>query len=61
MDWNGYLDLYCERLIPGFWGEPLNAVSNAAFYRQSRSHWDIHTLLIMLALGLAGRACVCFA
>ncbi|MCP5082605.1 MAG: hypothetical protein GY948_13040 [Alphaproteobacteria bacterium] len=26
-----YIDLYCERTAPGFWNEPLNAVSNAAF------------------------------
>ena len=25
------VDEYCERLAPGLWGEPLNAVSNAAF------------------------------
>ena len=26
-----YIDGYCERLEPGFWGEPLNAISNLAF------------------------------
>jgi hypothetical protein len=31
MDWAATLDLYCERTDPGFWAEPLNAVSNAAF------------------------------
>lgn len=25
------MDAYCERLGPGLWGEPLNAVTNAAF------------------------------
>jgi len=29
--WRAKVDLYCERLGPGFWAEPLNAVSNAAF------------------------------
>jgi hypothetical protein len=29
--WRSPLDLYCERLDPTFWAEPLNAVSNAAF------------------------------
>jgi hypothetical protein len=29
--WRTHVDLYCERLDPGFWAEPLNAVSNAAF------------------------------
>ncbi|WP_254175242.1 ceramidase domain-containing protein [Planktothrix pseudagardhii] len=27
-----YLDLYCERLAPGLTGEPLNALSNIAFF-----------------------------
>ncbi len=31
MNWSAYVDNCCERLLPGFWGEPLNAVSNAAF------------------------------
>jgi len=26
-----YIDGYCERLEPGFWDEPLNAISNLAF------------------------------
>jgi len=25
------LDIYCERMEPGFWAEPLNALSNAGF------------------------------
>ena len=28
---NEFIDIYCERLEPGLWAEPLNAVSNAAF------------------------------
>jgi len=31
MDWFAALDNYCERLGPGFWGEPLNSLSNASF------------------------------
>jgi Ceramidase len=27
-----YVDLYCERLAPGLLGEPLNTLSNAAFF-----------------------------
>jgi hypothetical protein len=27
----GFIDLYCERLGPGLWAEPLNAVTNLAF------------------------------
>jgi hypothetical protein len=29
--WFTPIDSYCERLGPGFWAEPLNAVTNAAF------------------------------
>ncbi|MCY4179066.1 MAG: ceramidase domain-containing protein [Litoreibacter sp.] len=31
MDWHAHVDIYCERVDPSFWAEPLNAVSNAAF------------------------------
>ncbi|WP_238368049.1 hypothetical protein [Mesobacterium pallidum] len=31
MDWTAQVDGYCERLGPGLWAEPLNAVSNLAF------------------------------
>lgn len=31
MDWTAYVDNYCERLEPGFWGEPINALTNLAF------------------------------
>lgn len=29
--WGQQIDAYCERLGPGFWAEPANAVTNAAF------------------------------
>ena len=29
--WSTPVDLYCERTDPGFWAEPVNAVSNLAF------------------------------
>lgn len=29
--WSTPVDLYCERADPGFWAEPVNALSNAAF------------------------------
>jgi hypothetical protein len=29
--WSTPVDLYCERVTPSFWAEPLNAVSNIAF------------------------------
>ncbi|MGB7891835.1 MAG: ceramidase domain-containing protein [Microcoleus sp.] len=28
---NDYIDLYCERMMPGLWSEPLNALSNISF------------------------------
>lgn len=31
MDWTTPIDAYCERLDAGFWAEPINALSNAAF------------------------------
>lgn len=31
MNWTEQIDAYCERLGPGFWAEPVNAVTNAAF------------------------------
>ncbi len=31
MDWFRALDGYCERTDPGFWAEPVNALSNGAF------------------------------
>lgn len=31
MDWTAQIDVYCERLGPGLWAEPLNAASNLAF------------------------------
>ena len=29
---NDYIDIYCERLEPGLWAEPVNAVTNIAFF-----------------------------
>jgi hypothetical protein len=31
VEWNTYVDGYCERVEPGLFAEPLNAVSNLAF------------------------------
>ena len=31
MAWSDPVDVYCERLGPGLWGEPQNALSNMAF------------------------------
>jgi hypothetical protein len=34
-----YIDSYCERVAPGFWGEPLNSVSNLAFLVAAVATW----------------------
>jgi hypothetical protein len=31
MNWSDQVDLYCERVGAGFWAEPVNALTNAAF------------------------------
>lgn len=36
---NEFIDLYCERLGPGLWTEPLNAVSNIAFFLAAFFVW----------------------
>ena len=30
--WSSPIDLYCERLGPSFWAEPVNALTNVAFF-----------------------------
>lgn len=55
------IDLYCERVDPGFWAEPLNAVTNGAFVlaawlawrltraQPGRTPWATWALIAMLA------------
>lgn len=38
---NDYIDIYCERLIPGLWAEPLNALSNIAFLVAAIAMWRL--------------------
>ena len=63
-----FLDAYCERIGPGLWNEPLNAVTNLAFiaagvmalrqWRKARqlawrSSWDLLLLIALLfAIGV---------
>jgi hypothetical protein len=35
------LDLYCERLGPGLWSEPLNAATNLAFFVSAFGLWKV--------------------
>ncbi len=63
MDWMRQIDAYCERLGPGLWAEPLNAVSNAAFLLAAYVLWQrargqglapVATLIgVLLVIGLA--------
>ncbi len=39
MDLTRSLDIYCERLGPEYWAEPLNAVTNAAFLVAAAVMW----------------------
>jgi hypothetical protein len=32
VNWSAAVDLYCERTAPGLWNEPLNALTNLAFW-----------------------------
>lgn len=43
MDWFRAIDAYCERTGPGFWAEPLNALSNAAFLLAALAAWRLAT------------------
>ena len=61
---NEYIDIYCERLNPGLWAEPLNAVTNASFIiagifalmlaRQERAlNWRSGSLIALIfAIGI---------
>ncbi|TRD22217.1 hypothetical protein [Palleronia caenipelagi] len=39
MDWTRQIDAYCERLGPGLWAEPVNAVTNLAFVAVALALW----------------------
>ncbi|MCQ0970801.1 ceramidase [Paracoccus sp. TK19116] len=39
MDWTAPIDIYCERLGPGFWAEPINAVTNLSFIAAAIWAW----------------------
>jgi Ceramidase len=38
---NSYIDLYCERILPGLLGEPLNALSNLSFFVAAWAIWRL--------------------
>lgn len=50
MDWTTYIDGYCERTDPGYWAEPVNAVTNAAFLLAAAFTWRRSSGLILARL-----------
>lgn len=64
MDWLAPIDIYCERLEPGFWAEPINAISNLAFliaayfsyraYRKTRGKKVKEVPLLIALLAIIG-------
>jgi hypothetical protein len=38
---NNYIDIYCERTMPGLWSEPFNAISNVAFFIAAWAIWRL--------------------
>jgi hypothetical protein len=52
MGWFEQVDGYCERLGPGYWAEPVNAVTNAAFVIAAAVLWR-QTAGVPLARALA--------
>ncbi|MEQ8657688.1 MAG: ceramidase domain-containing protein [Hyphomicrobiales bacterium] len=58
---NDFIDAYCERMDAGFWAEPLNAVTNAAFllvalllYRRLRGTGDRVALALAALIAVIG-------
>ena len=58
---SAYIDGYCERVAQGFWGEPLNAVTNLAFiiaavisWRSIRGHNMPYLYVLSIILFLIG-------
>ena len=50
-----YIDAYCERLGPGYWAEPVNALTNAAFLIAAAIMWSrVRGHGLPLALALCG-------
>jgi hypothetical protein len=52
MGWFEQVDGYCERLGPGYWAEPVNAVTNAAFVLAAALVWR-RTAGVLLARAMA--------
>src|SRR6056297_2093812 len=62
MEWTRHIDGYCERLDPGYWAEPINAVTNAAFLLVALIMWrrlgdaSLPLALVLVYIYAANRA-----
>lgn len=59
MNWTEQVNAYCERLGPGLWGEPVNALTNAAFviaaiYVFQRTPGDVPSRVLAVCICLIG-------
>lgn len=61
MGWMTPIDLYCERLGPEFWSEPLNACSNLSFllaawwgWSAAKARGKLDAILVLLCVLAAG-------
>lgn len=61
MDWLTPIDLYCERLGPEFWSEPVNACSNFSFliaawwgWSAAKTRGKLDSILVLLCVLAAG-------
>lgn len=48
----GSVDLYCERVHPGLWSEPINATTNIAFFLAAWTIWGLAHRLRRLSAGI---------
>ncbi|MCL4800287.1 MAG: ceramidase domain-containing protein [Burkholderiales bacterium] len=44
MSWSRQVDIYCERVDPAFWAEPVNALTNLAFVAAAAALWRAQTV-----------------
>lgn len=66
---SSYMDIYCERVEPGLWSEPINAASNLSFfiaayllwrsYRQNNKS-DMPLALLIASVALVGAGSLTF-
>ena len=61
MNWFAPVDIYCERVGPGFWAEPTNALTNLAFLLaaaaagvEARRRNDVPVFLLALVVAVVG-------